>query len=255
MGSWEKFSETSIPPKELFCSELNLEDITNEDYAHVQTVWDVFEIKIRNKVIHYCLQMYLKTLEVSVLKYMDLILLIFLSALRLAWQSCLEKTGVNLELLTDIDMLLKVGEGTRGGICQAIYIGMLKQTINIWVIMLKKITSYPLYLDANNLYGWAMSQKLPTNSYKDLSKFNEKIIKCYNENSDRVYFLEVDVQYQKNLFHSHKDLPFLPERKKFKKLKKLWYRRQRKICCSHKSFKTSIKPWINSKKSTQSNSI
>ena len=105
MGSWEKFNETSIPPKELFCSELNLEDITNEDHAHVQTVWDVFEIKIRVKVIHYCLQMYLKTLEVSVLKYMDLILIIFLSALRLAWQSCLEKTGVNLELLTDIDML------------------------------------------------------------------------------------------------------------------------------------------------------
>ena len=97
---------------------------------------------------------------------------------------------------------------------------MLKQTINIWVTMFKK-TSYPLYLDANNLYGWAMSQKLPTNSYKDLSKFNEKIIKRYNENSDRVYFLEVDVQYQKNLFHSHKDLPFLAERKKFKKLKKL----------------------------------
>ena len=45
MGSWEKLNETSIPPKELFCSELNLEDITNEDYAHVQTVWDVFEIK------------------------------------------------------------------------------------------------------------------------------------------------------------------------------------------------------------------
>ena len=121
MGSWEKLNETSIPPKELFCSELNLEDITNEDYAHVQTVWDVFEIKIRDKVILYCLQMYLKTLEVSVLKYMDLILLIFLSAPGLAWQSCLEKTGVNLELLTDIDMLLKVGEGTRGGICQAIY--------------------------------------------------------------------------------------------------------------------------------------
>ena len=96
MGSWEKFNETSIPPKEPFCSELNLEDITNEDYAHVQTVWDVLEIKIRDKVIHYCLQRYLKTLEVSVLKYMDLILLIFLSAPGLAWQSCLEKTGVNL---------------------------------------------------------------------------------------------------------------------------------------------------------------
>ena len=73
------------------------------------------------KVISYCLQMYLKTLEISVLKYMNLILLIFFYALGLAWKACLKKTGVNLELLTDIDMLLMVEKATRGGICQAIH--------------------------------------------------------------------------------------------------------------------------------------
>ena len=62
-----------------------------------------------------------------------------------------------------------------------------------------------------------MSQKLPVNGFKcvkELSKFNEDFIKNYDENSDRGYFLEVNVEYPKNLFNHHKDLPFLPERKK-----------------------------------------
>ena len=83
MDSWERFNETSLPNKKAFYSKLNLEDITDKDHEHAQKVWEVFEIKIlvsimtcMLKVIHYCLQMYLKTLEISVLKYMDLILLI-----------------------------------------------------------------------------------------------------------------------------------------------------------------------------------
>ena len=73
-----------------------------------------------------------------------------------------------------------------------------------------------MYLDANNLYGWAMSQKLPVNGFKwvkNLSKFNEIFIRNYDENSDKGYFLEVDVDYPKKIFNLHKDLPFLPERK------------------------------------------
>ena len=79
-------------------------------------------------------------------------------------------------------------------------------------------------LDANNLYGWAMFQKLPKNGFKwmeILSKFNEDFIKKYDENSNTGYFIEVDVEYSKALFNSHKDLPFLPERKKIEKVKKL----------------------------------
>ena len=78
-------------------------------------------------------------------------------------------------------------------------------------------SSYLMFLDENNLYGWAMSPKLPINGFKwveDLSKFNETFIKNYDENSDRGYFLEVDAEYPKNLSNLHKDLPFLPERKK-----------------------------------------
>ena len=183
----------------------------------------------------------------------------FLSAPGLAWQACLKKTGVKLELLTDIDMLLMVEKGTRGGICQAIH--RYAKANNKYMKNYDKdiISSYLMYLDANNLYGWAMSQKLPVNGFKwveKLSRFNERFIKNYNKNSDRGYFLEVDVDYPKKLFNFHKYLPFLPERKKFNKCEKLICSiDDKKICYSHKSFKTSIKLWINTKKVTQSNSI
>ena len=77
-------------------------------------------------------------------------------------------------------------------------------------------SSYLMYLDANNIYGWAISQKLPLNDFKwvnDLLRFNERLIKKYNGNSNIGYILEVDVEYPKKIFGSHKDLAFLPERK------------------------------------------
>ena len=76
-------------------------------------------------------------------------------------------------------------------------------------------------LDANNLYGWAMSQKLPVNGLKwakHLTKFNEIFIRNYDENSDKGHFLKVDVEYPKELFDLHKDLPFLIESKKVNKV-------------------------------------
>ena len=94
---------------------------------------------------------------------------------------------------------------------------MLKQIKNIE-------SSYIEYLDAINLYGWAMSQKRPTNGFKwveDLSQFNESFIKNYDENSDIGYFLEVDVDYLKRFFNVHKDLPFLPKTEKVNKGEKL----------------------------------
>ena len=84
MDSWERFNETSLPDKKAFYSELNLEDITDKDYAHAQKVFKELKLNTQAiimicmyRVIHYFLQMYLKTLEISVLKYMNSILLIF----------------------------------------------------------------------------------------------------------------------------------------------------------------------------------
>ena len=86
------------------------------------------------------------------------------------------------------------------------------------------ISSYLMYLDAKNLYGQAISQKLPANGFKwvkNLSIFNEIFIRNYDENSVKGYFLEVDVDYPKKLFDLHKDLPFLSERKKVNKVENM----------------------------------
>ena len=89
-----------------------------------------------------------------------------------------------------------------------------------------KESSYLEYLDANNLYGWAMSEKLPVRNFKwiekdDILKIDEKFIKHYDENSDKGYILEVDVEYPKNIRMLHSDLAFLPERMKINKSTKL----------------------------------
>ena len=83
-------------------------------------------------------------------------------------------------------------------------------------------SSYIQYLDANNLYGWAMSQKLPVNGFKWVNnEINEEFIKTYDENNDKGYILEVDVKYPRRLHDLHSDLPFLPKRMKIDECKKL----------------------------------
>ena len=87
-----------------------------------------------------------------------------------------------------------------------------------------KESSYLKYWDVSNLYGLAMSEKLPVNNFEwieDNSQFNEDFIKNYNEESDEEYFLEVDFQYPEKLHELHNDLPFLPERMKIEKVEKL----------------------------------
>ena len=133
----------------------------------------------------------------------------FLSVPGLSWQTCLKNKWVKLELLTDLDMLLMVEEGIRSGMCQAVY--KYAKANNKYMNNYDKsiMSSFLMYLDANNLHGWRMSQKLPVGGLKwveKLSKFNEKLIKGYNENSDKGYFLEVNIKYRKKLFNRHKDL-------------------------------------------------
>ena len=126
-------------------------------------------------------------------------------------------------------MLLMVEKGTRGGICQAIHRGAKANNEYMKNHNKDVISSYLIFLDANNFYGRAMSQKLPVNGFKWVEKFgrfNEIFIKNYNENSDIGCFLEVDIDYSEKLFNGiafnlHKDLLFLPERKKLNKVEKV----------------------------------
>ena len=124
-------------------------------------------------------------------------------------------------------MLIMYEEGTRGGMCQATY-RYAKANNKYMKNYNKNIeSSFLEYVDANNLYGWAMSQKLPIGNFEwiekdDKSKFDEKFIKNLYENSDKGYIFELDVEYPKKIRMLHRDLPFLPERMKLASLLSLF---------------------------------
>ena len=225
-----------------------MEDISDIDYRHANNVFKVF--KLENLGDYHDLYVQSDTLLLAnvfnnfrdmCLKEYELDPAHFLSLPGLAWQACLKKINIELELLTDYDMLLMLEEGIRGGICHSIHRygkanNKYKKNYNN-----NEESSYIQYLDANNLYGWAMSKKLPVSEFKWLDNdktaepteepsslehsakhvIKEKFIKNYNENDKKGYILEVDVKYPKELHDLHCDLPFLPERMEINKCKKL----------------------------------
>ena len=230
MDGWARFNETSLPSKEDFYSNLNMEDIDDIDYRHGNNVFK--EFKLENLGDYHDLYVQSDTLLLAdvfenfrdmCLKKYELDPANFLSLPGLAWQACLKKTGVELELLTDYDMLLMVEEGIRGGICHSIHRYAKANNKYMKNYNNNKESSYIQYLDANNLYGWAMSKKLSVNGFKwlDSDKINEEFIKNYNGDNNKGYILEVDVKYPKRLHKLHIYLPFLSERMEINKCKKL----------------------------------
>ena len=121
-------------------------------------------------------------------------------------------------------MLLMVEKDIWGRVCHTIY-RYAKASNRYMKNHDKNIkSSYLMYLNANNLYGYVMSQKLFVNGFEweeNIHKFNERFIKDYDENSNKGYFIEVDVEYPKILLSLHNDLPFLPERNRIQKCNKL----------------------------------
>ena len=239
MDSWEKVNEISLPSKEDFYSNLNMEDISDNDYRHANNVFKGF--KLENLGDYHDLYVQSDTLLLAdvfnnfrdmCIKEYELDSAHFLSLPGLAWQACLKKTNIELELLTDYDMLLIVEEGIRGGICHSIHSYAKANNKYMKNYNNNEESSYIQYLDANDLYGWAMSKKLPVNGFKWLDNdetaepsakhvINEEFTKIYNENDNKGYILKADVKYSKRLHELHSDLPFLAERMEINECKKL----------------------------------
>ena len=117
-----------------------------------------------------------------------------------------------------------------------------------------------MHLDANNLYGWAMSLKLSVDDFKwvkELLEFNERFIINYDENSDERYILEADVEYPKALFNLHKDLSFLPKIEKINKYKKFIcsIESKERYVVHIRALKQALNHGLKLKKTTQGNSI
>ena len=128
MDGWDKFNDTLIPSKESFYSNLTMENISETAYRHANNVFKTF--KLNNLGDYRDLYVQSDTLLLAdvfenfrkaCIKTYELDPVHFISLPGLAWKACLEKIGVELELLTDYDMLLMIEEGIRGGICHAVH--------------------------------------------------------------------------------------------------------------------------------------
>ena len=227
VSSLDKLSETQLPPKEEFYSKLNDEHISDEDYQHAINVWNTLGCKtIRDYHNLYLKSDVLLLADVfenfrkTCLKHYKLDPVHYYTSPGLAWDACLKETGQELELLHDYDKLMMFERGIRGGITH-----ISKRYAEANNKYMKDYnpdveSSYIQYLDANNLYGWAMSQQLPTHGFKWMSNITkEKVMEILEKANHSMlnmgrkgYIFEVDLEYPSNLWEDHNDYPLAPEK-------------------------------------------
>ena len=267
MKCLEKFSETQLPIKEDFYSKLNDCNITDKEYKHAQDIWEKFGI---NNLGEYH-DLYLKTdvlLLADVFEEFRNICLEnynldpawYYTSPGLSWDALLKHSKVNLELLTDPDMLLMFEKGIRGGISMiSNRHGRANNKFMKEQFDSSRPSKFVTYLDANNLYGWAMMKPLPVGDFHwmtgdELERWRE--FPCV---------LEVDLEYPEELHDFHNDYPLAPERIKINKVEKLiptlgdkqkyvLHRENLKLYLSlglklkwiHRGIKSREKPWMKS---------
>ena len=221
MNNFKNVSEDKLPDKcELF-SSVKDECISEKDYQRTNNVWNAFKMK----TIGDYHDLYLKTdvllladvfekfIKTS-LDYYGLDCCHYFSSPGLSSDAMLKMTGVELEHISDIDMHLFIEKGTRGGIS---YIAKRHSKANNKYMKdyeSDKEDEFIIYLDANNLYGWAMTQYLPYGGFKWLSKkeIDEFDLNLIKENSSTGYILEVDLEYPSELHDFHNDYPVAREK-------------------------------------------
>ena len=223
MDKVEKFNDPTPPPREVFYSKLSGRGISEKDYKHVWNVWHTFKMKtfkdyheLYNETDVLLLADVFENFRDLCLKIYGLDPVYYFTAPGLAWDACLKMTNINLELLSDPNMLLMFEKGIRGGI--SMISNRYGEANNKYMghsFNKNKLKKYLMYLDANNLYGSAMSEKLPTHGFKWLTSgemeklFNNQVVQVWEKTP---CILEVDLEYPENLHDLHNDYPFCPER-------------------------------------------
>ena len=222
MDDIEKLKDTKPPPQEAFYSKLTGKGINNYNYQHVLNVWKAGNMKTFKDYLEVYNVTDVLLLADVFEKFRDVCLknygldpVYYYTAPGLAWDAMLKITKVNLELLSDYDMLLMIERGIRGGI--SIISNRYGKANNKYMKDYNKTkpSKYLTYLDANNLYGWAMSLKLPIHSFKEMT--NKELENIFNNQIVQVWertpcILEVDLEYPEELHDLHNDYPLCPER-------------------------------------------
>ena len=220
--SFNKLSSTSLPPKEAFHSILNDSDITEEDYKHAQNVWETFNMKTMRDYHDLYLKSDVLLLSDVFENFRDVCLdnyrldpIFYYTAPGLAWDACLKITKVELELLHDYEMLMMVEKGIRGGVSMISTRYGKANNPYMKDYDPDQPNKFISYLDANNLYGWAMCKPLPTKGFSWMKREELKDWKSMP------CILEVDLEYPEHLHDLHNDYPLAPERLTVNKVEKL----------------------------------
>ena len=218
--SIDKLKETKLPPKEAFYSKLYDEEISDEDYQHALNVWNTFncqnlqdyhDLYLKSDVL--LLADVFENFRKKCLKYYKLDPCHYYTAPGLAWDACLKLTKQELQLLSDYDMLMMFEKGIRGGISHISKRYAEANNKYMKNCNKEKPSTYIQYLDANNLYGWAMSQKLPTHGFKWMDIDIPSVIKLLEKKDTKTgYIFEVDLEYPQSLWEEHNDYPLAPEK-------------------------------------------
>ena len=219
MDDFEKFKKQSLPKKTSFFSRLKQEKISEEDFLHAQKVWKEFGLK--NMGDYHDLYLKIDVLLLSDVmenfrklceKNYELDPAHFFTVPGMAWDAMLKITGIKLELLEDVDMLLMIEKGIRGGISNA-----FKRYAKANNKFMKNFdpaekSSFIVYLDANNLYGWAMSKPLPVGGFEWMAEAELKNWERFVDEEGIGCILEVDLEYPVELHDFHNDFPLAPEK-------------------------------------------
>ena len=214
MNNMFKFFENELTTIDNFYSKLSSSGISTKDYSHAKKdMGEYHDLYVRSDVAQ--LSDVFENFRSLCLKIYELDPSYFVSTPALAFEARLKCTKVKLELLTDIEMVLMVEKGIRGGLTQVVKRHAVANHKYLPGYDASKKSVFLQYLDANNLYGYALSQKLPSDGFKwdNIDKFTSDFVKNYNDNGDKGYLLEVDVEYSKDLPSAHGDITFLPERR------------------------------------------
>lgn len=222
IDGWSKLSESQLPAKELFYSKLTESDISDADYKHAQLVWNAFGIRTLGEYSDLYMQTDILLLADVFENFRETCHTIYgldpahyITAPSLSFDAMLKYTKIEIELLTDIDMLLFVERGIRGGIsqCSKRYEKANNKYMNT-AYNPQEESNYLIYLDANNLYGHSMSQYLPWKDFRWCEhKFTAHTIMQIPDESCDGFIFEVDLEYPTHLHNLHSDYPMCPEKR------------------------------------------
>ena len=208
MTDFSKLSETSLPPKEAFYTQLNESGISDKDYDHAKKVWSTFNCKTMRADV---MTEFRKTCK----KAYGLEALHYYTSPGLAWDAMLKYTEIELDLISDPDMYLMVENGIRGGISTITKRYAKANNKHTKGYDKNQTSVYIPYLDANNLYGWAMSEPQP---HKNFKWMNADELENWES---KPCILEIDLEYPKELHDKHNEYPLAPERLLVGKVEKL----------------------------------